>query len=105
MGDTANKKIIVIDSIDGDEHIKSKKNVTSVISYSTMLVSPKWIENKTVSAGSSINIMTWQQVRGTESLKIMLPSVQEYYEEKKKVREDEKNKDHCFYDLHDGKML
>ena len=52
--------------------------------------------------------MTWQQVQGTENLETMIASTSKYFEEKKEVRdniEDEKRKNYCYYDLHDGKML
>ena len=57
--------IIVLDSFDGAEHLKSKQNITSVISFSSSLNSPSWIQDKVVTGGSSLNILTWQQVLGS----------------------------------------
>ena len=58
--DNVNEEMIVIDSIDGAEHLKSKKNVTSIISYSSQMYSPSMVTENKVSAGSSTNILTWQ---------------------------------------------
>ena len=96
-------QILVIDSIDGAEHRKSKTDITSIISFSSMMFVSDMIQAKEVTAGSSLNILTWQQVRGTETLHTMMPAVKEYFEEKKAYRDLRKND--FFYDLHDGKML
>ena len=105
--DTEN--VLVIDSIDGAEHLRSKKNITSVISFSTTLMTPDWINSRKVTAGSSLNVLTWQQVQGTESLSVMLPAVTAYFEQKKMLKEtvDSNNNrnNYYYYDLHDGKML
>ena len=77
----------VVDSIDGAEHLRSKKSITSVISFSSSLLCGAWINQQTVSAGSSLNILTWQQLRGKESPSTMIPSVKQYFEEKKSFRE------------------
>ena len=37
------QEILVIDSIDGAEHLKSKSSVTSLISYSSLLFPQDWI--------------------------------------------------------------
>ena len=95
---------IIIDSIDGAEHLRSKTKITSVISFSSSLFDPKWIQSKEVTAGSSLNILTWQQVRGTETIASMLPAVEDYFASKKLLRESENNH-HFYYELHDGKML
>ena len=54
--DNVNEEMIVIDSIDGAEHVKSKKNVTSVISYSSQMYLSSMITDNKLSAGSSTNI-------------------------------------------------
>ena len=100
----------VIDSIDGAEHTRSKKNISSIISFSTSLTCSDWINSKDVTAGSSLNILTWMQVQGTESLGSMIPSVDGYFKSKKVLRdkagrEDIKRSKYHYYDLHDGKML
>ena len=82
------EKVIVLDSIDGAEHIKSKKNITSIISFSTSILTAKWLNEREVTSGSSLNILTWQQVKGTESLYTMLPAVKDYFDAKKVLRDD-----------------
>ena len=101
------ENVVIIDSIDGAEHHRSNKSVTSVISFSTSLFSPNWINSREVTAGSSLNILTWQQLRGSESILTMKPAVEEYFNSKKILRDssDEKRKNYFYYDLHDGKML
>ena len=104
----SNSNVLVIDSIDGAEHTKSNKKSTSIISFSSTLMSPEWINSKTVTAGSSLNILTWQQVKAVEKYNIMMASTSNYFEQKKTVRDqtdDEKRKNYKYYDLHDGKML
>ena len=71
--------VVVIDSFDGAEHLRSKKKITSVISFSSSLATGSWINDKLVTAGSSLDILTWQQLNGTESLSTIIPSVKEYY--------------------------
>ena len=104
-----NSQVIVIDSIDGAEHTRSNKKTSSIISFSSTLMDPKWINQKSITAGSSLNILTWQQVKGVENYEIMMKSTAEYYEQKKIIREvacDSGNRgNYSFYDLHDGKML
>ena len=95
---------VIIDSIDGAEHLKSKTKITSVISFSSSLFDPRWIQSREITAGSSLNILTWQQVRGTETIASMLPAVEDYFSSKKLLRESENN-NHFYYELHDGKML
>ena len=107
---------IVIDSIDGAEHLKSKKQITSVISFSSSLVCSRWLAEARVKAGSSLNILTWMQLRGTESVHVMMPAVKSYFEEKKVIRDENQNNEQnisnnknkrkfWFYEVHDGKML
>ena len=103
--------VLVIDSIDGAEHLKSKKKVISVISFSTSMFDPTWINTNVLTAGTSLNILTWQQLRGTESYSTMMPAVEEYFASKKKLQDDTLNnsnhkwRNFHFYDLHNGKML
>ena len=97
--------VIVLDLIDGAEHLRSKKKITSVISFSTSLTCGSWINKSEVSAGNLLNILTWQQLRGKETIHTMLPAVESYFREKKRLRESTENRNYYFYDLHDGKML
>jgi hypothetical protein len=104
------EECFVIDSIDGAEHLKSKKKITSVISFSSFFCAPSWINNDIISAGSSLNILTWQQLQAAESNETMMHAVKDYLQSKKELRDSMSsssqslNKCH-FYDLHDGKML
>ena len=120
---------LVIDSIDGAEHQKSKNKVTSVISFSTCIICPTSLKSGAVTAGSSKNILTWKQARGTESIQTMTPVLKGYLDSKlslknKAVEEQtapnnenttgvtaastSNNPDrskYFYYELHDGKML
>ena len=100
-----NEQVIILDSIDGAEHLKSKKKITSIISFSSAMYAPSWINTRSVTAGSSHNILTWQQLNATESLYTMMPSVKEYFTNKKVLRNDQNRNNYWYYDLHDGKML
>ena len=71
--------VIVIDSFDGAEHSKSNKKRTSLISFSSQLFTPQMINSGKVTCGSSLNILTWQQLNGTESYINMMPAVKEYF--------------------------
>ena len=97
--------VFVLDSFDGAEHLRSKKKITSVISFSSSLTSGAWINGKDVTAGSSLNILTWQQIRGKESIHTMIPAVENYFHEKKRLRDETEKRNYHFYDIHDGKML
>ena len=98
-------QVFVIDSIDGAQHIQSKKKIASVISYSTLICNPVWLNERHVTVGSSLNILTWQQVTANENYDTMMATVQHYFEEKK-IRESENLQgSYSYYDMHDGKML
>ena len=103
---------LVIDSIDGAEHQRSKNKVTSVISFSSSIICPKLLKAGLVTAGSSKNILTWKQARGTESLSSMTPLFNSYFESKKAIKNEahgDQNvpdrSNYFYYELHDGKML
>ena len=98
---------IVIDSFDGAEHLKSKKSITSVISFSTTILNSSWLANKQVSACSSMNILTWQQLKGVESAGSIMPAVKDYFISKEHNRRNvfKGRENYFYYDLHDGKML
>ena len=100
-----NEETIILDSFDGAEHLKSSKKITSVISFSTTLYSPSWIRNEIISAGSSLNILTWQQLVGTESSSLILPAVKPYFNQRYLLSQKPSKQSYCFYDIHDGKML
>ena len=102
------EQVMILDSFDGAEHLRSKKSISSVISFSSTMFCPSWINDKLITAGSSLNILTWQQIQGTETLYTMLPSVEEYYTSKKMLRNNSSGttrSNYRYYDIHDGKML
>ena len=101
---SSDSDVIVLDSIDGAEHTRSNKSIRSVLSFSSSLFSSDWIIKKEVTAGSSLNILTWQQVQAVENLPTMLATTQEYYKQKSELRSTGNDR-YSFYDLHDGKML
>jgi hypothetical protein len=100
---------MVLDSIDGAEHLKSKKSITSVISFSSTMFTPNWINTRSITAGSSLNILTWQQLSGQESLYRMIPAVEDYFNSKALLQNDitgtSRSKYWCYDMHHDGKML
>ena len=104
VGD-GDRSVIVLDSIDGAEHKKSKSTITSVISFSSSMLCGEWINAHRVTGGASSHILTWQQLRAKESIHTMMPAVKSYFEEKKILRQSEEYSRYFFYDLHDGKML
>ena len=87
------------------EHLKSKKKVTSLILFSSTMFTPNQMNKKQVTVGSSLNILTWQQIRWVENLSVMLPSVNDHYIKKCELYTDTKMKHTLLYDMHDGKML
>ena len=74
-----NADVIVIDSFDGAEHAKSNKKRTSLITFSSQLFTPEMINLGEITCGSSLNILTWQQLNGTESYSNMMPAVKDYF--------------------------
>ena len=102
---TSEENKIVIDSFDGAEHLRSKKNITNIISFSTSLHCPSWILEGKVSAGSSLNILTWQQIMASENHTTIMCAVQSYFQQRKRLSDELVTKSYHFYDLHDGKML
>ena len=74
--------IIVIDSFDGAEHSKSNKKRTSLISFSSQMLTPSMINLGQLTCGSRLNIFTWKQLNGTENYHNMIPAVSEYFRAK-----------------------
>ena len=102
--------IILLNSFDGAEAIKSKDNLSSVISFSSQIFAANQIEEKTIRAGSSFNILTWLQVIGKETIDVLKVVGAEYLGSRKKIVEGSmkvpslpNSKIWC-YDVHDGKM-
>ena len=104
LSQSQTEKMIVIDSFDGAEHVKSKKDVTSVISFNTTALSRKLLtdnKSKTTTTSSS-NIITWQQVMSQEKLPVLIGSLKDHYKEKAQLVSNHSN--FHYYDLHDLKM-
>ena len=97
--------LIVIDSFDGAEHLKSKKKVMNVISFSSCLYTSDMIASRVVSAASSFNILTWQQILGKEELSVLLPALGDYFVTEQLKRQQHSTPNTYYYELHDGKML
>ena len=103
--------LILLNSFDGAEAIKTKKKITSVISFSSSIITSSTIQNKVLQAGSSSNILTWQQVIAKEDLPTMQKTLesyiikrQEYVLQNLPVKDLPLSKVWC-YDIHDAKML
>ena len=103
--------LILLNSFDGAEAIKTKKKITSVISFSSSIITSSTIQHRVLQAGSSSNILTWQQVIGKEDLTTMQKTLesylikrQEYVLQNLPVKDLPLSKVWC-YDIHDAKML
>jgi hypothetical protein len=55
-----------------------KSKVTSIISFSLSISTPTMIQKKHLQAGSSLNILTWQQMIAKEELATMIPALQSF---------------------------
>ena len=99
-------KIMVLDSYDGAEHNKT----TNVVTFSSKLVS-EGILKSGVTAGKSMDILTWQQLKCDEKLRTMLPAVTDIFQKRTEMVIQNAHKkisdgsELCFHHLHDGKML
>ena len=96
-------KRMYIDSFDGAEHIKTKKEKVSFVSFSTQGTSHASINNG-YSTSSSFGILTWMQLKTEESRSTMLPALRDLYKEKAEMRKEGKYSDTEFVDMHDSKM-
>ena len=85
-----------------------------MVSYSTSMMDPDWLSfggvglKEGVTACSSLNILTWMQLRGKETTEVMLPSVEEYFSSKHEIRtslKEDGSKKYDLYNMHDGKMF
>ena len=47
------------------------------------MLDPSWVNDNMVSAGTLLNILTWQQLQGNEIYSTMMPAVEDYYTLKK----------------------
>ena len=103
--------IMMLDSFDGARHVETKKKTVSLISFSSQLCGQSTID-KTISTSSSFNILTWQQTKCDESRETVFPAVRDVYQEKKKLRDQQRDNQQLidgthlnFVDMHDGKMI
>jgi len=103
--------VIVLSCFDGAEAIRSEKQVKGVISFSSLLLTPKLVNEEVLLAGSSFNILTWMQILGKEELAVMKPCLMEYFNDRRELFERRSkpsllpNQNVCLYDMHDGKLL
>ena len=103
--------VIVLSCFDGAEAIRSEKQVKGVISFSSLLLTPKLVNEGVLLAGSSFNILTWMQILGKEELAVMKPCLMEYFNNRRELFEKRSkpsllpNQNVCLYDMHDGKLL
>ena len=103
--------LILINSFDGAEAIKTEKELKSVISFSSQMITPRLIQSGEIKAGSSFNILTWMQLVGKEELKILKPCMTDYLMFRRELVEGRfqfpsfPSSTIWTYDVHDGKML
>ena len=107
-GDSLGGRAMILDSYDGAEHRKTQSKKVSIVSFSSQLISKNSIRLG-MSPASSHNILTWQQMIGSETSQNLFPVLEPIYERKKHMLETApvclNGCDVSFYDLHDGKML
>ena len=68
------------------------------------MVTKEKTESGTQSSGSSLNILTWQQLNASESRAAVFHAVRDLYEEKSEMRKKDEYKMWTFEELHDAKM-
>ncbi len=103
----------MLNSFDGAEALRTKTKITSVISYSSSIITPSLIQTKQIKAGSSFSILTWMQIIGKEDLSTMKHSLNTYFDKRRKYTEGSRlglipkyNQSNMYcYDIHDGKMI
>ena len=102
-------KVIIIDSYDGALHAESNKNGrSSIVSFSSQMLSSSLLKYKGVTAGSSLNILTFQQMLGDEKAMNLFPAIENIFKTKSEIRllnSNYNDRQYTFYELHDGKML
>ena len=75
-------KVIVIDSYNGAIHKQSTKGNSSIISFNSQLISEDLLKCKGVSAGNSLNILTWLQMVCDEKAQNIFPAIRSVFETK-----------------------
>ena len=99
-----NEKCLIIDSFDGAEHKKTDKKKISFISFSSQLTTKLRIESGTQTPGSSLDILTWQQLNASEKHSTVFPAIRQLYKDKHEMRESGEYENWAFEDMHDAKM-
>lgn len=105
---TNSEDLIVIDSYDGAEHLNTGKRNTSIISFSSTMISTSYIA-KGEDAASSFDILTWQQIIAAETASNIFPVVENVFQNKKEIFDTLNNNDNdikfSYYEVHDGRMI
>jgi len=73
--------VAIIDSFDAANHLITDMGTTSIICFSSQLVSARTV-SKGFTSTESLNIFTWKQVQKKESGKVVFFSVQDHYKKK-----------------------
>ena len=76
--------VLVIDSYDGAIHTNTSKGRESIISFSSQMFSQSTVKSGDTTA-KSLNIMTWQQVRGDENLRTLFLSLKHVFDSQEKI--------------------
>lgn len=103
--------LILINSFDGAEAIRTEKEVKGVISFSSEILLTSQVQSRNLNAGSSFNILTWMQLLGKEELGVLKPALEQYLKERKNLLEGGvkctslPRSKIVTYDVHDGKFL
>ena len=107
QGECLSGSVIIMNSCDGAEHRKTQSKKVSIVSFSSQLISKNSIKLG-MSPASSHNILTWQQMLGSETSHNLFPILRPIYERKKHMLETAPDfLNGCFVsfcDLHDRKM-
>ena len=108
------KHLMCTTSFDGAEAFRTRKNLTSVVTMSSFLFTKELLEQGMLTAGTSLDILTWLQLLAKEEIVILDEVTKNYYElrtrfNKKDLKLDVENDGtgievYC-YDTHDGKMI
>ena len=90
--------LILIDSYDGARHHNTGKKETNIVSFSTKLLSDSSICDG-YGGGTSLNILTWQQMRGDKAARTVYPAIESVlmnkYELGKKCNQDHPKNTAC----------
>ena len=78
--------VIVIDSYDGAMHKKTSNGKCSVISFSSQLINSDILKHDGVTAGNSLNILTWQQMIADEKPQYIYLAIETIFETKKEMK-------------------